>query len=261
MSTAQTTYDHFSRVSARYRKMRTTDKEPIIFIRESLKDLRTVKAADVGCGAGRYDLLLFQNLNRLHLTCIDMNDSMLRETSNYLKSHGFRNFQTVKANANEIPLKSNSLDCIFTFNAIHHFDFAAFLEESSKMVNENGTVFIYTRLRSQNSRNIWGQYFPLFSETETRLHELDEIEHWIRSNGKLELKAIKCFKFKRSSTLERLVEQAKSNHYSTFTLYEDKVLKESLNTFQKNITTRFSDVSQITWHDENILFILKLQWA
>ena len=92
MSTPQKTYDHFSRVSSSYRTMRTTDKEPIIFISESLKNLYSVKAADVGCGDGRYDLLLFQNLNKLHLTCIDINDSMLQEASNYLKSRGFSNF-------------------------------------------------------------------------------------------------------------------------------------------------------------------------
>jgi len=144
MNTPQKTYDHFSLVSASYRKMRTTDKEPIIFISESLKNLYGIKAADVGCGAGRYDLLLFQNLNKLHLTCIDINDSMLREASNYLKSSGFSNFQTIKANANEIPLEKNSLDCIFTFNAIHHFDFVKFLEKSSEVIIEGaGFLFIH----------------------------------------------------------------------------------------------------------------------
>ena len=86
MNISQKTYDHFSRVSASYRELRTSDKDPIICISESLKNLHALKAADVGCGAGRYDLLLFQNLNKLHLTCIDINDSMLQEASNYLKS-------------------------------------------------------------------------------------------------------------------------------------------------------------------------------
>jgi len=257
MNIPQKTYDHFSRVSARYRELRTTDKEPIIFISESLKNLHAVKAADVGCGAGRYDLLLFQNLNKLHLTCIDINDSMLQEASNYLKSSGFSNFQTIKANANEIPLDKNSLDCVFTFNAIHHFDFVKFLEKSSEVIIEGGKIYIYTRLRSQNSRNIWGQHFPSFSEIETRLHELDEIENWIQSNGNLKLETIKRFKYKRTSTLEKLVEKAKGKHYSTFSLYENNALNESLKIFQENIKMRFPDVRQIEWYDENILFTLR----
>ena len=154
-------------------------------------------------------------------------------------------------------MEKNSLDCIFTFNAIHHFDFVKFLENSSEVIRENGKIFIYTRLRSQNSRNIWGQHFPSFPEIETRLHELDEIENWVQSNGNLKLETIKWFKYKRTSTLERLVEKAKGKHYSAFSLYENNVLNESLKTFQKNIKMRFPDVRQIEWYDENILFVLR----
>ena len=182
---------------------------------------------------------------------------MLQEASNYLKSSGFSNFQTIKANANEIPLDKNSLDCIFTFNAIHHFDFVKFLEKSSEVIIEGGKIYIYTRLRSQNSRNIWGQHFPSFSEIETRLHELDEIENWIQSNRNLKLETIKRFKYKRTSTLEKLVEKAKGKHYSTFSLYENNALNESLKIFQENIKMRFPDVRQIEWYDENILFTLR----
>ena len=46
MNTHQKTYDHFSRVSSSYRNMRTTDKEPIMFISESLGNLHDVKAAE-----------------------------------------------------------------------------------------------------------------------------------------------------------------------------------------------------------------------
>jgi len=91
------------------------------------------------------------------------------------------------------------------------------------------------------------------------LYELDEIENWIQSNGNLKLETIKQFKYKRTSTLERLVEQAKGKHYSTFSLYENNALNESLKTFQENIKMRFSDVRQIEWYDENILFALRLK--
>ena len=69
----------------------------------------------------------------------------------------------------------------------------SFWKKSSEVIIEGGKIFIYTRLRSQNSRNIWGQHFPSFSEIETRLYELDEIENWIQSNGNLKLETIKQF--------------------------------------------------------------------
>ncbi|MFQ5781293.1 MAG: class I SAM-dependent methyltransferase, partial [Nitrospiria bacterium] len=114
---------HFSQVAEGYREIRTTDPEPIVFIGETLGDLNHVKAADVGCGAGRYDLLLFQHLNNLQLTCIDLNETMLNQASDYLKNHGITNINTIRAGADEIPLENHSMDAIFTFNAIHHFNF------------------------------------------------------------------------------------------------------------------------------------------
>ena len=116
-------YNHFSRIAPDYRQIRTTDVEPIPFIAESLKELSEVKAADIGCGAGRYDRLLFQHISNLHLTCMDINKHMLEKVSGYLLSRGVDNFLTIRANANEVPLENNSMDGIFIFNAVHHFDF------------------------------------------------------------------------------------------------------------------------------------------
>ena len=129
IAAVQNMYSHFSHVASVYRQIRTTDVEPIAFISETLKGLPEVKAADVACGAGRYDLLLFQHLNNLHLTCIDINESMLEQVSDYLKSHGITNINTIKADGKDFPLEDNSMDCIFTFNAIHHFDFVKFIEK------------------------------------------------------------------------------------------------------------------------------------
>ncbi|MBW1819003.1 MAG: class I SAM-dependent methyltransferase [Deltaproteobacteria bacterium] len=123
MPAVQNMNSHFSRVASVYRHIRTTDGEPIAFISETLKDLPEVKAADVACGAGRYDLPLFHHLNNLHLTCIDINEAMLEQVSDYLTSHGITNIRTIKGDGNDIPLEDNSMDCVSTFNAIHHFDF------------------------------------------------------------------------------------------------------------------------------------------
>ena len=257
MDEVRNMYNHFSRIAPGYRELRTTDVEPIALIGETLKGLSEVKAADVGCGAGRYDLLLFRYINNLHLTCIDINETMLKQVSDYLTRHKITNFKTIKSDAEVIPLKDNSMDCILTFNAIHHFDFIKFLEKSGRVLKEGGKIFIYTRLRSQNARNIWGQYFPLFSERETRLYELNEMEQWIQSVDLVSLETAKPFNYKRLATLEQLVEKVKAKHYSTFSLYEEDELDKALKTFQENIRRQFKDTNQIEWFDENILLILK----
>lgn len=257
MDAIKNMYNHFSGIAPDYRQVRTTDVEPIIFIGERLRRLPEVKAADIGCGAGRYDRLLFQHITNLHLTCVDINERMLKKVSDYLKSHGIDNFKTIKADANDIPLENNSMDCIFTFNAVHHFDFVKFLGKSARALKRDGRVFIYTRLRSQNARSIWGRYFPLFSEKEIRLYELEEMKQWVQSVDSLSLEVIRSFKYKRLSTIERLVEQVRARHYSTFSLYEEDELDGALKTFQESIRARFQDTNRIEWFDENILLVLK----
>ena len=71
-------HEHFSKLSASYNELRTTDVEPVLYVRERLQDQGEIRAADIGCGAGRYDLLLLQHLPGLHLTCMDTQLSNLR---------------------------------------------------------------------------------------------------------------------------------------------------------------------------------------
>lgn len=252
-----TMYNHFSQLAPSYRDLRKTDVEPIAYISESLKGLPEVNAADIGCGDGRYDLLLFQHIKNLHLTCIDTNGPMLEHVSDYLTNHSFTQFETFQAGAEDFPLENNSMDCVLTFNAVHHFDFVKFIEKVAQVINPDGKIFIYTRSRSQNAGNIWGQYFPSFAEKETRLYELSEMEGWIQSVDSITIETVKSFKFKRNSTLERLVEKAQGKHYSTFSLYEEQELDEALNAFQDNIKNAFEKTDQIEWFDENVLLVLK----
>lgn len=219
-----------------------------------------IVAVDVGCGAGRYDLKMFQYLGkRLFLYCIDANKEMLKHLTDFLVKRGVRNFKTIKAFERKIPLKNNSLDCIFTFNAIHHFRIRQFLKESSRILKDGGYLFIYTRLRSQNRRNIWGKYFPLFNEKETRLYELNELKSLLRKIRGLKIEFIEYFKYGRVAFLDWLIEQVQNHHYSTFYLYTKKEFEHSLEKFKQNIQRKFKDLNKINWFDENILLVVRKQ--
>jgi len=84
------------------------------------------------------------------------------------------------------------------------------------------------------------------------LYELNELEEYVE-NAEMNIKFLRVFGHARTSTLGRLVYQAKNNHYSTFALYDEDTFDESLDIFQKNIQKNFNDLEQITWYDENIL--------
>ena len=250
-------HDHFSAIASKYRNVRTLDAKPILHIKNILKEKPKISMADIGCGDGRYSQELLKCLgDKCYLHCIDSNEKMLTYLENYLIEQNATNFCVRPGNADKLPLENNSMDCIVIFNAIHHFDIQRFLAEALGCLKNDGHLFIYTRLRNQNSRNIWGQYFPLFTEMENRLYELDELEKHIQ-NADMSIHSTKVFGYSRTSSLDRLVHQAQNNHYSTFTLYDKETFDESLEAFQQNIKKNFGDLGQIKWYDENILLEIR----
>ena len=249
---------HFSKIAPKYRELRNTDLEPIHYIKRSLKHLTEIEAADVGCGAGRYDISLFQILQkRLRLHCIDSNQDMLINLRSYLSANKISEFETKQAYAHDLPIKDRALHCVFTFNAVHHFKINEFLNEAIRVMKDEGYLFIYTRLRSQNLRSVWGQHFPLFNEKEDRLYELNELREIVGNFNNLKIGATEFFKFQRENSLENLLEQAKNFHYSTFYLYSDAEFEQCLEVFRKNIHRNYPNVNDIRWFDENILLVIQ----
>ena len=121
---------------------------------------------------------------------------------------------------------------------------------------DDGHLFIYTRLKNQNSRNIWGQYFPLFTEMENRLFEFDELKNHTQQ-ADMGIFHKKIFGYKRTSSLTKLLDKARNNHYSTFSIYNEKSFETSLETFEQNIRDNFDDLEKIQWQDENIIIEIK----
>ena len=251
-------YEHFSTIAQNYRELRTTDLEPISYIREKLQQLPKIEAADFGCGDGRYSLKLCQYLgDKLYLCCIDNNKEMLEQLNEYLTQHEIKHFQIKQTLAEELNLQDESLDCVFTFNAIHLFIISEFLKEVARVLKEDGYLFIYTRLRNQNMRSIWGNYFPLFNRKETRLYELEELKIILEEILNLEIQHIEFFKYQRVSCLDGLIEQAQHHHYSTFHLYTNGEFEKSLNKFKQNLQQNYRDVNNISWTAGNVLFVIR----
>ncbi|MDH3665012.1 MAG: hypothetical protein OEU92_34195, partial [Alphaproteobacteria bacterium] len=151
----------------------------------------------------------------------------------------------------KLELEAGGYDFVCSFNAVHHFDFPGFLGKSRDGLATGGHLFVYTRLPEQNARSIWGRYFPDFTAKETRLLELGDIHQGIENTAGLRFVSATCLRYRRRSSLERLVEQARSRHYSTFLLYDPDAFEEAVDVFRENVQRRFADA--VEWHDENIL--------
>jgi len=248
---------HFSKIASKYRSLRTLDIEPVLYIKNKLNGKSEINIADVGCGDGRYSLELLRTLgDKCYLHCIDYNEDMLIHLKDYLTEQNRMNFCIRPGDASRLPLENDSMDCIITFNAIHHFDISKFLGEAFECLKDDSHLFIYTRLRNQNSRNIWGQFFPLFTDIENRLYEFDELRYHIQE-ADMKIHSTKVFGHHRTSSLSNLVEKARNNHYSTFVLYSEDTFEKSLQTFKQNIENNFADLEEINWQDENILLEIR----
>ena len=249
---------HFSKVSPNYRRLRTTDLEPVQYIADLLKSYQEIVVADVGCGAGRYDRLLFDHMGEgLFLYCVDASTYMLEELKSHIGEQYNGRYDSVMGQADDLPLEDESLDAVLTFNAVHHFPLQAFLEEACRVMRSGSHLFIYTRYRSQNARSIWGQYFPRFVDKEDRLYESDVIRDAVGVVAGLTLERIKPFRYLRRSSLDRLNEQARGRHYSTFSLYGAEEFEEALEGFKDEVRGRFVDLKAVEWYDENSLVVVR----
>jgi ubiquinone/menaquinone biosynthesis C-methylase UbiE len=251
-------HDHFMHIAPQYRQLRTTDLGPILFITNKLQDLPKVHAADIGCGAGRYSLKFVQHLGeKCHLFCLDNNREMLRHLREHFAKNSITNFTPIRSDSHRIPLQTDSLDCVMSFNAIHHFSLSDFLRESSRVLKNNGKLFVYTRLREQNAKTIWGMHFPSFNKKEDRLYELDELKSAFEKDPNLNINSVKFFEHHRVYPLEKLVEQVKNHHYSTFKFYKKQEFREALHKFVQNILNHYDDLDKITWNDQNTLLVVE----
>jgi SAM-dependent methyltransferase len=154
--------------------------------------------------------------------------------------------------AEELPLRTASLDVVTAFNCVHHFDLGRFLTAVARVLPPGGQLFIYTRTPQQNARTIWGRYFPGFTEHEQRLHSEAVFRDAVSRTGVLTVVATQTFQHPRSSTAERLQAQAEGRHYSTFSLYTPEELRASIATFLARLPS-----PKITWVDEHTLVVVR----
>ena len=249
---------HFSTVAVRYNELRVTDPEPVDLMVRSLAGLSVLTAADVGCGTGRYMVELMRRLGeKMFVHFIDCSKDMLEQLRVDLNSLGIPGFDILHSQAERLPLPDGSLDCMLTFNAIHHFDLTRFFREAGRTLRPGGLLFIYTRFRDQNERGIWGQYFPDFGEKEKRLYDEERMTRIIGSVEGLVVRDVTHFSFQRAATLECLIHRVRNKHYSTFCFYEPDELERATEGFEANLKENPEAFETLEWVDENVMITVE----
>ncbi|MCE7734821.1 MAG: class I SAM-dependent methyltransferase [Candidatus Heimdallarchaeota archaeon] len=247
--------NHFSQVATIYLDLRTTDYQPISYIISQLKSRENLKLIDLGCGAGRYDNLLLNEIDKsCVLTGLDANQAMLEQFICNLKENNHYNFHAVYCEIEHVDnLHYGLFDVVLSFNALHHFNISKTLSIIKKLLKKNGTAFLYTRTSNQNERSIWGKHFPNFNLYESRLYSLSKLENIIYQVDGLELDNIIFFTYNRSESFDQLIYKAESHHYSTFSFYDHEEFIEMSTRFKLELRQQFIDLENITWKDRNIM--------
>lgn len=247
--------NHFSQVAENYRDLRTTDNQPISYIISQLNSKQNLKLIDLGCGTGRYDNLILDELDEsCVLTGVDANQDMLKQFIDNLKMNNHHNFRTVYSQIENINgLGHGFYDVVLSFNAIHHFNIGKTLSVINNLLKKNGMAFLYTRTENQNEKSIWGQYFQKFNLYETRLYSLSKLENAIYQVDGLELDEIKFFTYPRGENIDRLINQAEGRHYSTFSFYDYDEFIEITSRFKHELRQKFINLDTIKWQDRNVM--------
>jgi SAM-dependent methyltransferase len=241
--------DHFAQVAPIYESLRTTDAAPVTTICQLLPG-HPVVGVDVGCGTGRYSRLLGERLPAGSLlVASDVSAAMLAELRSGL---GHPSLAPLLSTAEELPLRVGSLDLVTSFNSVHHFDLGRFLAGASRVLRPGGLLFVYTRTPEQNERTIWGRFFPGFAEHEQRLHSERALRAAVRRTSGLALAAMRRFRYRRTSTHERLRAQVEGRHYSTFSLYAPAELAAALDAFLARLPG-----PEVPWVDEHLMMVAR----
>ncbi len=249
---------HLPDIAGKFRKLKTTDAEPVSVIVDKLKQLDHIQAVDIGCGAARYDILLYRYLgNKLKLTCLDADADMLKNLSTYLARHNVRNFSSRNSSAQTMPFPDDSLDCVFTFNAIRSFSLPRFFTESARAMKNGGYLFVYMSLREKDDESTSPPPSLEGSAEETPLNTLQVMKESIDNIDGIAIETIIFFAYNKMAALEQMVLPDEPHRGSDFVLYTPEELKKAVSIFNMNLDNVFEDASDARSYDENVLFIIK----
>lgn len=248
---------HFDDVAAHYRNVRFTDHEPIHFIRNHIRGAEPMQGVELGCGTGRYSVELLQTLPGLHLHCVDTSTAMLEELDRRLKQDYAGRFESVQGRSEEVHFEPGSIDAVFSFNALHHFNLPHTLRRIALWLRPEGRTFLYTRTPTQNAMTLWGQYFPDFAERENRLKTAAQLREAIDAAPGLRWVEEKRFEFIRRADLLTVLKKVDHFHYSTFRLYSGDELETARQRFIKRLKRDFPDPRRIQWTDYNLMVVLE----
>lgn len=258
------TAEHFGRIAPCYRELRDLDACVVRRVSRELERLSEggcrLVVLDIGAGTGRYTEAVLRQTNARTGLChsgvaYDAISKML-STGAERRALGAGSINRVVGLAEFLPLATQSFNAVLSFNAVHHFDLVAFLDEAARVLRSNGRLVIYTRTPDQNRHTIWGQFFPHFTERETRLYTEGTLRAALDATIGFESPEVLEMRWMMHTSLPRLLDQARKGGYSTFQFYSSREFEEALGAFEIRVRARFDDPADITVPNDHLLVLV-----
>jgi SAM-dependent methyltransferase len=112
---------------------------------------RSMKVMDVGCGSGRWAVLVAPRVGELY--CVDPAEMAVRVAQQNLSD--FRNVIFHVASVDDLPVPDNSLDLVYSLGVLHHVpDTASAIKRCVAKVKPGGRFLVYLYYRFDN-RLLW----------------------------------------------------------------------------------------------------------
>ena len=122
-----------------------------------VKDLRTKRILDLGCGTGRFSEALAVRFDA-EVVGIDPSKKMLEQARSKPSDARIR---YEPGHGESIPVPDNSVDLIFMSMIFHHFDNPALAaRECRRVLREQATAFVRTGTRERISSYPYVDFFP-----------------------------------------------------------------------------------------------------
>lgn len=255
---------HFGEIAPWYRKVRENDDRAVrllagLLVQRASPGAR-LRLLDVGSGTGRYLEAMTSQVVRadsVSTYAVGVDESLHMLLAAPQRQRPDACTTRVVGAAEALPFSPGMFDAVLSFNAVHHFDLAAFLHEAARALRPGGRLVIYTRTPEQNRRTIWGRYLPGFAERETRLFEDVTLRAAIRETTAFCHIRSRTIPWSITTTLARLLQQARAFHYSTFRLYSPAEFDEALEVFADGLVRAFGGPWDIAARNDHQLVLAR----
>jgi SAM-dependent methyltransferase len=251
---------HFRKIAGSYDRYRTFDREPIDHLASVIPG--PVQAiCELGTGTGRYLIPLVTAFTKKGVVVkdaygIDTSPEML-EMARGESEQLHLPIQWFRGTSDRTGIETDRLSLVTTFNAFHHFPVAETLRETARILKPGGWMGIHIRSLDQEREHIWGRYFPGFV-SHSKVPTRRQMEDLPLTNPAFRLADVTVFSYKRRTTLDWVLEQARNKHYSTFEHYPDEEFTIAFEEFEQNLRTNFPDPQHVVYRSSYNLFLYQL---